>query len=223
MLGNIGTGISAAGGAVAAATGSTALGAAVATVGAHVAGAIMGGMQQGRRDPDVQFAYAVEIDGLTSGYFTEVSGIKYEMESDPVREGGFNNHEQHLLGRAKFGPLTLKRGFIGADNALYKMMADTLNPWLPIFRKTVHVIVLARNVSGSTGGGPEELGRISFFKAFVSEWSGPQMATKTSDFAVESVTFKYDWLEFQPGNTTSQLISNLLGAAVTGGMMAAFG
>ena len=186
-------------------------------------GAMMSGLFGGRRDPAVQFAYMVEIDGLSLGMFTEASGIKWTMETEPVKEGGMNNHEQNLLGRAKFDPLVLKRGFVGADSLLYDMMNQTFDPNTPILRKIVHVCVLKRSTGGGLGGlvGMNEIGRLSFYRCFVQEWGGPSFNTKTNDIAVESITFKYDWLAFHPGGPMEQLLHAGAGAAMSsaGGAM----
>ena len=188
-------------------------------------GAMMSAALGGRRDPDVAFNYMVEIDGLTLGMFTEASGIKWSMNIDEIKEGGVNNHQQHLLGRAKFDPLVLKRGFVGKDSMLFDMMYQTFDPNTPILRKIVHIVVLARGgkgsgISGMLGG--NEVGRISFYNSFVQEWSGPTFNTKQNDVAVESLTFRYDWLNFHPGGPLDQMLgaATSAGMSMAGGMMA---
>ena len=199
-----------------------AAGAAVGKAAQFGLGAAFSMLMGGRRDPDVQFAYMVEIDGLTLGMFTEASGIKWSMETEPIKDGGMNNHEQNLLGRAKFDPLVLKRGFVGGDSILFDMMNQTFDPNTPVLRKIVHVVCLKRSTGGGLGGllGMNEVGRLSFYKCFVQEWGGPSFNTKTSDIAVESITFKYDWLQFHPGGPLGQLLHSGVGAAASmGGAM----
>ena len=187
-----------------------------------VAGSLLGGLFGGRRDPSVQFNYMVEIDGLALGMFTECSGVKWSMQIDEIKEGGVNNHQQHLLGRAQFDPLVLKRGFVGGDNMLYKMLQMTFDPNTPIVRKIVHLVVLARGTNGGLGGllGMNEVGRLTFYEAFVQEWSGPSFSTKTNDIAVESMTFRYDWLDFHPGGPLQQLMDAGVGALMGSGAAA---
>ena len=188
-------------------------------------GAMMSMAMGGRRDPDVAFNYMVEIDGLTLGMFTEVSGIKWSMNIDELKQGGENNHQRHLLGRAKFDPLVLKRGFVGKDSMLFDMMWQTFDPNTPILRKQVHIVVLTRGgqgggISGMLGG--NEVGRISFYECFVQEWSGPTFNTKQNDIAVESLTIRYDYLNFHAGGPLDQLLGAAVGAGMSmaGGMMA---
>ena len=202
------------------------------TAGAVVSGAAkhaMGGLMSllgggGRRDPQVQFNYMIEIDGLALGMFTEASGIKWSMSIDEIKEGGVNNHQQHLLGRAKFDPLVLKRGFVGGDGMLFDMMYQTFDPNIPIMRKIVHVVVMKRGSNGGLGGlvGTNEIGRISFYNCFVQEWDGPTFNTKQNEFAVEAITFRYDWFNFHPGGALDQLLGAAAGGlmSMAGGMLA---
>lgn len=193
-------------------------------MGMGMAGSALGALFGGRRDPSVQFNYMVEIDGMTLGMFTEASGIKWSMQIDEIKEGGVNNHQQHLLGRAQFDPLVLKRGFVGKESMLFDMMNATFDPNTPIIRKIVHVVVLKRGSNKGVGGllGTNEIGRFSFYRSFVQEWSGPSFNTKTNDVAIESITFRYDWLQFHPGGALDQLLHSGAGAmgSAAGGMLA---
>lgn len=214
---------SAASGAISANSGALGgVGSQLAKSGLGMVASLFGG---GRRDPDVAFSYLVEIDGLTLGMFTEAGGIKWSMDIDPVKEGGVNNHQQHLLGRAKFDPLVLKRGFVAGDGLLYDMMHQTFDPNLPILRKIVHVVILKRGTNSGVGGllGTNEIGRLSFYRCFVKEWSGPTFNTKTNDVAVEQLTFCYDWLAFHPGGALDQLLGAAAGAAMSAGAGKALG
>jgi len=175
---------------------------------------LMGGLFSSRRDPSVQFNYMIEIDSISMGMFTEASGIKWSMRVDEIKEGGVNNHQQHLLGRASYEPLVLKRGFVGKESFLFDMMNTTFDPNMPIIRSIVHVVVLQRGgASGLMGG---EIGRLSFYNCFVQEWSGPSFNTKQNEMALESITFRYDFMQFHPGSPLEQLLhSAAMGAAST--------
>ncbi|MFT5431191.1 MAG: phage tail-like protein [Myxococcota bacterium] len=186
-------------------------------------GMLMSGAFAGRRDPDLAFSYMVEIDGLSLGMFTEASGIKWSMDIQPIKEGGNNHHQQHLLGRAKFDPLVLKRGFVGGDGMLFDMMHQTFDPNLPIVRKLVNVVILSRGGSGGGLLGLDEIGRLAFYRCFVKEWTGPTFNTKTNDVAVEQITFCYDYLEFHPGGPLQQLLGAAGNAAMSTAAGAALG
>lgn len=66
----------------------------------------------GREDPLIAFHFAVEIQGVVSGYFTEVSGIGSESEIAEQKVVSEKGVEVVLKvpGRLKWGDITLKRG-----------------------------------------------------------------------------------------------------------------
>lgn len=190
----------------------------IKAAGGLLVGAMMAG---GRRDPDVAFMYHVEIDSVALGMFTECTGIKWTMETEGIKEGGNNNHELNLLGRAKFSPLVLKRGFVGKDSYLFDMMHRTFDPNLPVYRSRICCVVHKRSKGGYSSDvmGTNEVGRVTFYNAFVQEWEGPSFGSSKNEVAVESITFKYDYLEFHPGSPGEQLLH----AAATGAMSAGVG
>jgi phage tail-like protein len=65
-----------------------------------------------RNDPYRSFNFRVDIDGLESAAFSEVSGLTAEGDSVDYREGtDATNTVRKLIGLRKFGTLTLKRGY----------------------------------------------------------------------------------------------------------------
>ena len=68
-----------------------------------------------RRDPLPVFCFSVK--GLNA-FFKSVSGLKYETESIPVREGGANDTTFMLVGATKWSPIVLKNGFTGSSDLL---------------------------------------------------------------------------------------------------------
>lgn len=68
-------------------------------------------------EPIRAYGFVVEIEGIDAGSFSEVSGLGGEIE---VIE--YQNGDDILLrkrpGRAKFGDITLKRGFVGSSPVL---------------------------------------------------------------------------------------------------------
>jgi phage tail-like protein len=194
------------------------------TAGALVGGALQTGIGAafsaifgaGRRDPSVAFNYSVEIDGLTLGMFTGVEGMKVSVRVDEVNQIGVNDQQKYLIGPAKFEPLTLKRGFVAGDGLLFDMMKSTYTETIPTMRKMVHVVALKRGSNSGIGGalGMNEIGRISFYNAFVSAWSGPNFSTQSNEVAVESITIHYERFEFHPGGLLDQVLGAAAGAAM---------
>ena len=74
----------------------------------------MSGSPGVRYDPLTAFCFSLQIDGLiesNEAFFKSVSGLKYEMETVPVREGGQNATTYQLVGPTKWSNIVLKRGF----------------------------------------------------------------------------------------------------------------
>lgn len=61
--------------------------------------------------PYTQFNFLLEIDGVVSAGFTEVSGMTSETDAIEYREGSDVTHVRKLPGLSKYGNITLKRGF----------------------------------------------------------------------------------------------------------------
>ena len=69
-----------------------------------------------RKDPLPVFCFKVEIAGIEgASFFKSVSGLKYELETIPVREGGNNSTTYNLIGGAKWSNIILKTGFTAAS------------------------------------------------------------------------------------------------------------
>jgi len=66
-----------------------------------------------RNDPLPVFCFHVAIEGLGDPlFFKSVSGLKYETEVVPVREGGQNATTFQLVGATKWSNIVLKQGFL---------------------------------------------------------------------------------------------------------------
>src|SRR6185503_15078648 len=65
-----------------------------------------------RKDPLPVFCFKVQIESLGSEvFFKSVSGLRYETEVVPVREGGQNATTFQLVGATKWSNIVLKQGF----------------------------------------------------------------------------------------------------------------
>jgi phage tail-like protein len=68
-----------------------------------------------RVDPHLEFCFAIEIEGLVVGWFTECSNLTIEREAIPCPAGGINNFVPQLPGPVKWANLTLKHGLAGPE------------------------------------------------------------------------------------------------------------
>ena len=76
-----------------------------------------------RFDPVPDYLFAVELDGIAVGLFTECSGVAARREVDRVEEGGLNNYTHSLPGRMHFSDIVLKRG-LTLSRALWNWMQE---------------------------------------------------------------------------------------------------
>jgi phage tail-like protein len=74
--------------------------------------------------PYQAFNFAVEIEGLLVGGFTEVSGLQGEIQVEEYHEGGVNDFVHRLPGRASYSNLVLRHGLTGISS-LWDWYHDT--------------------------------------------------------------------------------------------------
>lgn len=147
-----------------------------------------------RTDPEIAYYWALELKGVISAHFTEVTGIKVTTEVQPIREGGNNVFEYRMIKGAKFEPIKIKRGFYGTQGDFYgwvRAVHDVNQNPLPK-NKDFSLIVFNDKVA--------EVCRFNFFNGFVSSYSAPAFnATAKGQIAFEEIEIQYDYFEFVPG------------------------
>ncbi len=140
-----------------------------------------------REDPLVGFLFALDIQGVITGYFTECAGIGSESEiaeSKVVSEKGV----QVVLkvpGRLKWGDITLKRGL-------------TSNMELWDWRKMIE----DGNVKGARKNGTITMfdqsltpkAKWEFKNAWPSKISGPSPKSDGNDLQIEEITIVHEYI-----------------------------
>src|ERR1051325_3373225 len=116
---------------------------------------------QNANRPASAHRFYVQIDGMTSAVFTEVSNLTMETEVMEYHQGG-DKWPHRLPGKSKFSNITLKGG-ITQGNQLYKWALDIAQGKLDY--RNVSVIMF-----DTTG---KELGRWSVLDAYPVKWTGP--------------------------------------------------
>ena len=186
-------------------------GGATGNIGGNLVGSVLGMANrflfgQGRLDPELAFQFYLEFDALVTPMdFKECKGIEWETEVTSFREGGNNRHEQHLIGPARFKPLEIKRGFMGAHAEFFKWMyecADSVSK-NPIKRKNFSLVVC--------NDAMYEVARFDFYNAFISKWQGPALDAGANEIAFESMTIVYDYFDFVAGGSIANAINKKLG------------
>lgn len=128
-----------------------------------------------RTDPYRGFRFKVELGGIISGGFSDVSGLTVETEVETRKEGGENNFEYKFPKTTKYSNLILKRGI--SDDSLWNWYKDVC--FGKIERQDISVCLL--DEAG------DEVMRWNFEKAFPVKWNGPALDAANAKVAVESV------------------------------------
>jgi phage tail-like protein len=136
-----------------------------------------------RSDPYRGFRFKLELGGIISGGFSEVSGLSVETEVESRKEGGENNFEYKLPKATKYSNLTLKRGI--SDDNLWAWYKDVI--YGKVERQDISVCLLDE-------GGTEVM-RWNFEKAFPVKWNGPSLNASSNSVAVESLVLVHHGLQ----------------------------
>ena len=137
-----------------------------------------------RTDPFRGYNFAVEIEGLVAGGFSEVSGLEIDIEVQDYREGGVNGFTHKFAGPARYpSNLVLKRGVTQSKvlwNWYWQVVHGTIE------RKNVSVLLMDES-------GEEKL-RWNFRRAYPVKWSGPGLRAGANEVAVESIELAHKGL-----------------------------
>lgn len=131
-----------------------------------------------RKDPYTSFRFAIEIDGIISGGFTECSGLQVETEIEDYREGGLNDYAHKLSKGTKYQNITLKRGITDYED-IWDWHQDVTFGLIEGSRKDVYIIH-----SDSEGN---EKWRWLVMDAFPVKWTGPNLKSDSSAVAFETL------------------------------------
>lgn len=135
-------------------------------------------------DPVVKFRFAVQIKGITVGWFTECSGLSVERETVSHSEGGTNDYVHQLPGRVKQARVTLKRGL--ADNALWSWFEKGLYDG-KVERHNISIILYNSDLTKKKQWDLE--------KAYPVKWSGPDFQSDSNQATIETVELVHHGLK----------------------------
>lgn len=130
-------------------------------------------------DPFGAFAFEIDINGIASGYFQEVSGLSAQIEIVEVQEGGRNDTTRKLVGQGKFPNLVLKRGFCTGT------LLDALINFHGGKQRLDGNIIMRSNAG-------KEVARWRFVNGVPVKWDGPQLNASQNAIAVESLEIAHE-------------------------------
>jgi phage tail-like protein len=138
-------------------------------------------------DPLVGFHFAVEIQGVVTGYFTECSGLGSEHEV--IEHNVVNEKGQEIVikipGRLKWDNITLKRG-----------ITSNMDIW--DWRKMVEdgQIEDARHDGSVTMFDPQlnPVARWEFKRGWPLKVTGPQPKSDSNEIGIEELTIAHEYI-----------------------------
>ncbi len=148
-------------------------------------------MTTGISDPSKTFLankFWVEIEGMLEAYFTEVSGMTAQTEVLEYKEGGTNTFTHKLPTRTSFTNITLKRGMT-TSTKFWDWYMNTVNKGVgkaAVQLKDISIILYSPSEAATT------IRRWNVSNAYPIKWVGPSMATKSAEYAVETIEIAYD-------------------------------
>ena len=132
-------------------------------------------------NPHPVFNFAVEIEGMIVGGFTEVEGLESEIEVEDYQEGGVNGYVHKLPRQTSYSPLTLKRGLTGMSSLWnwYHMASEGV-----IMRKNGTIMLLD----------PQQIPVMwwNFRNALPTKWTGPTFDASSDEVGFESIELVHE-------------------------------
>jgi phage tail-like protein len=139
-----------------------------------------------RHDPYKNYPFRVEIDGLTSSGFAEVSGLSAEAEVIEYREGADVTSTRKLPGLITYANVTLRRGLTTSR--------ELFDWWLTVVHGKVErrnvVIVLLDDQRA-------EVLRWILHDAWIAKVEFGDLNAKGTDVAIESIELAHEGLELE--------------------------
>lgn len=130
-----------------------------------------------RFDPYMSYNFLVEIDGLLTGGFTEVTGLESEIQLEEYQEGGRNEYIHKFPTRTGYPNLVLSHGMTAIDS-LWDWYSSASQGKIKLRSGTI--MLLDRKRLPITWW--------NFKDAYPVKWVGPQFeASNDTQVAVERV------------------------------------
>ncbi len=149
-----------------------------------------------RKDPLPVFCFKVDLQlpGGKGGeaFFKSVSGLKYETEVVPVREGGQNQTTYQLVGATKWSNIVLKQGYTG-NSVLLAWRQEWINAFSsgssPAFTRIDGTITQLNTAL-------EPMSTWKFFRGWPAKWEVSEFDAAKSELAIETLELAHEGITF---------------------------
>ncbi len=128
-------------------------------------------------DPEGNFIFALEIDGIEIAQFKECTGLKSTTHVFELQEGGMNHRVHKLPGQSKWDNIVLRYA-VTADTSLLSWRNEILQDEYTGRRNGSIVLKTLMQ---------EEVRRYNFIQGWPVTWEGPHFQASSADLAVEMV------------------------------------
>ena len=141
-----------------------------------------------RKDPLPVFCFKVKVGNYANdAFFKSVSGIRYETEVVPVREGGQNLTTYQLPGAVKWSNIVLKQGFT-KDSGLLRWRTEWTRP---TFGPRENVTIIQLNTA------LEPCAEWTAFRAWPVKWEIAEFDAAKSELAIETLELAHEGIEYK--------------------------
>lgn len=137
-----------------------------------------------RRDPYKNFRFRIEVNGITQGGFSEVSGFDLSIDVIEYREGTDIPTPRKLSGLAKYGNITLKRGSTDSME-LYTWMVSGVKG--KVQRQTLSIMAVDEEGTDVATWVVKE--------AWPTKYSAPDFNAMSAEVAIESLEIAHEGME----------------------------
>jgi phage tail-like protein len=137
-----------------------------------------------RKDPFKNYSFLVEIAGIATAAFSEVSGLSGSIEPIEYREGSDVTTTRKLPGLVKYTNVTLKRG-ITTSRELYDWWKAGVNGTLQ--RREVAIVLLDDTRA--------EVMRWLLHQAWIAKFEVGPLVAKGNDVLIESIELAHEGFE----------------------------
>ena len=132
------------------------------------------------------------MDGDEQQRFQDVSGLSFEIETEPLRDGGENRFEYKLPKRVKYPNLVLKRGMI-TNKVLTNWITSALDGFyqaLPVTSfKPADILITLMDEAGN----PVAVWNV--VQAYPVKWSMSDLKATENTVVVETIELAYQYFE----------------------------
>lgn len=143
------------------------------------------------REHDADFQgsfFALEMGGITIGFFTACSGLSLEFDTVTFKEGnGSTIIERKRPGKAKYSEVVLKRGFT-KDKALYEWFDSVVKAADKTAYKTGSIVIYDRTQT--------EVARFSIEQCWPSKLSASDLSAGSDEVMIEELTIQHELLDW---------------------------